>query len=484
MDQNEVKKLRWYNLALMGFIMVWGFGNVVNNYANQGLTVIVSWLLIIGLYFIPYVLMVGEMGSTFKDGKAGVSTWIRSTTGPLLAYFAGWTYWAVHVPYLAQKPQAALVALGWGIFQDGKFIKAFSPMTLQLMTLAIFLFFLWIASRGITSLKRIGTVAGLSMLVMSFLYVLLMIAAPAIRGVAVATTDLSLHTFIPNFDFTYFTTISMLVFAVGGAEKISPYVNNTNNPTKEFPRGMIIVAVLVALSALLGSIAMGMMFDANNIPKDLKMNGQYYAFQLLGQYYGVGNFFLVLYAIASALGQLSALVFSIDAPLKVLLAEGDSKYIPAILTKTNKYDAPINGYKLTAVLVGIMIIIPALGIGDMNSLYNWLLDLNSIVMPLRYLWVFVAYMALRRLVGKFNSEYKFVQNSTLAITIGLWCFLFTAFACIMGMFPKGVELYTSQWYFQLSLNLLTPFILLGLGLILPSIAKWSNKKSNNQIHSS
>jgi len=204
---------------------------------------------------------------------------------------------------------------------------------------------------------------------------------------------------------------------------------------------------------------------------------------MLGQYYGVGNFFLVLYAIASALGQLSALVFSIDAPLKVLLAEGDSKYIPAILTKTNKYDAPINGYKLTAVLVGIMIIIPALGIGDMNSLYNWLLDLNSIVMPLRYLWVFVAYIALRRLVGKFNSEYKFVQNSTLAISIGLWCFLFTAFACIMGMFPKGVHLYTSQWYFQLSLNLLTPFILLGLGLILPSIAKWSNKKSSNQMHS-
>jgi len=354
-------------------------------------------------------------------------------------------------------------------------------MTLQLMTLAIFLFFLWVASRGITSLKRIGTVAGLSMLVMSFLYVILMIAAPAIRGAAVATTDLSYHTFIPNFDFTYFTTISMLVFAVGGAEKISPYVNNTNNPTKEFPRGMIIVAVLVALSALLGSVAMGMMFDANNIPKDLKMNGQYYAFQMLGQYYGVGNFLLILYAIASALGQLSALVFSIDAPLKVLLAEGDSKYIPAILTKTNKYDAPINGYKLTAILVGIMIIIPALGIGDMNSLYNWLLDLNSIVMPLRYLWVFVAYMALRRLVRKFNSEYKFIQNSRLAITIGLWCFLFTAFACIMGMFPKGVQLYTSQWYFQLSLNLLTPFVLLGLGFILPSIAKWNNRKDTKTI---
>jgi amino acid transporter len=483
MSQDEAKKLRWYNLALMSFITVWGFGNVVNNYANQGLTVIVSWVLIIGLYFIPYALMVGELGSRFREGKAGVSTWIRSTMGSTWAYLAGWTYWAVHVPYLAQKPQAVLIALGWGLFQDGKYFKTFSPIVLQIMTLAIFIFFLWVASRGITSLKRIGTVAGISMLLMSFLYILLMVAAPSIRGITPATTDWGIATFMPNFDFTYFTTISMLVFAVGGAEKISPYVNNTNNPTKEFPRGMIIMAILVALSALLGSIAMGMMFDANNIPKDLKMNGQYYAFKMLGQYYNVGNLFLILYAIANFAGQVSALIFSIDAPLKVLLAETESKYIPAALTKTNEHGAPINGYKMTAGLVSILIIIPALGIGNMNDLYNWLLDLNSIVMPLRYLWVFVAYMAVRSLADKFSSEYRFVQNSKVGIGIGLWCFLFTAFACTMGMFPKGVQAYTSQWYFQISLNVLTPFILLSLGLILPTIAKWVNKKTNSYSQS-
>lgn len=31
----QEKQLRWYNIALMSFITVWGFGNVVNNYANQ-----------------------------------------------------------------------------------------------------------------------------------------------------------------------------------------------------------------------------------------------------------------------------------------------------------------------------------------------------------------------------------------------------------------------------------------------------------------
>ena len=39
----QEKQLRWYNIALMSFITVWGFGNVVNNYANQGLVLVFSF---------------------------------------------------------------------------------------------------------------------------------------------------------------------------------------------------------------------------------------------------------------------------------------------------------------------------------------------------------------------------------------------------------------------------------------------------------
>ncbi|MCR6515091.1 MAG: APC family permease [Clostridium chrysemydis] len=467
----EDKKLRWYNLSLMAFVMVWGFGNVVNNFANQGLQVVVSWVLIIGLYFVPYALMVGELGSVFKEGKGGVSTWIRETSTPTLAYFAGWTYWVVHIPYLAQKPQNVLVGLGWIFKGNGDLIKTLSPMTAQLITLGIFLFFVWVSLKGMNSLKIIGTVAGTATFIMSILYILMMIAAPALRGVQIATTDISLHSVIPNFNFAYLTTISMLVFSVGGAEKISPYVNNTKNASKEFPIGMIVLAIMVGVSAILGSVAMGMMFDANNIPNDLMMNGQYYAFQKLGDYYGLGNILLIIYAIANTAAQISALVFSIDAPLKVLLADTDDNFVPKGLTKTNKNGAPVNGYIMTSVLVGILIIVPALGIGNMNELYSWLLRLNAVVMPLRYLWVFLAFMLLKKAKDKFKSDYKFLKNDKIAFGVGVWCFIFTAFACVLGMFPQGVETFSSPWWFQISLNVLTPFILIGLGFILPIIAK-------------
>ena len=209
------------------------------------------------------------------------------------------------------------------------------------------------------------------------------------------------------------------------------------------------------------------------------MNGQYYAFKLLGEYYGLGNLLMILYAIANTLGQISALMFSIDAPLKMLIGEGDKNFIPQSFTKTNQYGAPINGYKLTAILVGILIIIPALGIGDMNNLYNWLLDLNSIVMPLRYLWVFLAYIGLRGFIRNKGlmekATFKFITSDKVATLVGVWCFIFTAFACLMGIFPKNVETFSSEWIFQITLNILTPLVLIGLGFILPRIAKKQNR---------
>ncbi|KRM78929.1 amino acid permease [Lapidilactobacillus dextrinicus DSM 20335] len=477
-EQKDSKQLFWYNIALLAFVAVWGLGNVVNNFAQEGLVVVVSWILIMVLYFVPYTLMVGQMGATFKDAEGGVSSWIKEVSTKRLAYFAAWTYWVVHIPYLAQKPQAIMIALSWFFSGNGNFVNVTSSMIVQALSLVIFLIFLFLASRGITTLNRIGSIAGMSMFVMSILFIILGLSAPAMTGSSIATANMNhISTYIPKFDFKYFTTISMLVFAVGGAEKISPYVNKTKNPAKNFPKGMIALAIMVAVSAIMGSFAMGMIFDAKHIPSDLMANGAYVAFQRLGKFYHVGNILMYVYAIANAMASIAAFAVSIDAPLRILLDDADPQFVPAALRKKNADGVPVNGYKLTGVLVGIIIIIPALGIGGTNTLYNWLLNLNSVVMPLRYLWVFLAFMLLNKHLDKFHSDYMFVKNSKLGFGIGLWCFVFTAFACILGMVPKiAYATSPTEWWFQLVLNIAMPIFLISLGLILPAIARRQNRE--------
>ncbi|MDO5518497.1 MAG: amino acid permease, partial [Clostridium sp.] len=219
--------------------------------------------------------------------------------------------------------------------------------------------------------------------------------------------------------------------------------------------------------AILGTISLGMMFDSNNVPKDLMTNGAYYAFQKLGEYYHVGNLFVILYAITNMIGQFAVLIVSIDAPLRMLLGSADKTYIPEALFKKNENGAYINGHKLIFVIVSILIIVPAFGIGSVDDIVKWLVKLNAVCMPLRYLWVFVAYIALKKNGERFEREYFFVKNRVVGIIIGAWCFAFTAFACIGGMYSEDT--------FKLILNIITPFILIGLGLIMPKIAQRYNK---------
>ena len=472
----EQKKISWKLLAFMAFSTVWGFGNVVNGFVwFDGIQVIFSWIFMFALYFVPYALMVGELGSAFKNAGGGVSSWIRETMGTKLAYYAGWTYWACHITYIASKPSGGLKALSWVIFRSAELYDRLPSIYIQLITFALLLIFCYVASRGLNPLKKMATLAGSSMFIMSLLYILMMFAAPVINPKAdYVTMDFSLKNLIPNFRLEYFTSLSILVFAVGGCEKISPYVNKVENPSKGFPKGMIALAIMVVVCAMLGTIAMGMMFDPTVINaseesfNSYAANGAYWAFQRLGQYYNIGDTLLIIYALCNMIGQFAVLIISIDAPLRMLLDNEDTKqFIPKKLLKQNDVGAYTNGIVMVAVLSGSIILAQSFVPGA-AAVLKQLTKLNSVCMPLRYLWVFAAYIALRKAGDKFHPEYRFVKNNTLALAFGAWCFLITAVSCILGMHSKDM--------FTMALNVITPLVLSVLGIIMPILAKSEAQK--------
>ena len=58
----------------------------------------------------------------------------------------------------------------------------------------------------------------------------MMFAAPVINPNAeYVTMEFTKEALIPKFNVGYFTSLSILVFAVGGCEKISPYVNKVKD---------------------------------------------------------------------------------------------------------------------------------------------------------------------------------------------------------------------------------------------------------------
>ena len=473
-SQNNSKKMMWTTLAMMAFSTMWGFGNVVNGYVYfDGTKVVFSWIVMFLLYFVPYALMVGELGATFKNAEGGVSSWVNATMGAKCAYYAGWTYWACHVVYISSKGTGGLRAMAWGIFGNTKWYDGLPTAWTQFATLVVFLLFCWVASRGIPVLKGLATIAGSSMFIMSILFIIMMFAAPAINPSAgFHSIDFNWKNLMPTFNVKYFTSLSILVFAVGGCEKISPYVNKVKDPSKNFPKAMMALAIMVMVSAILGTFAMALMFDPKVVNANLNeyiSNGAYMAFDKLGEYYHVGGLFMYIYSWCNVIGQFSTLVISIDAPLRMLLGSKEAKeFIPKGLLKLNKHGAYINGIWMVVVLSGGLIAIQAL-VPNAQAVMAQLVKLNSTTMPLRYLWVFAAYVALRKQQQKFNTTYQMTKHQGLAYIAGIWCFVVTAACCILGIYSPDP--------FTLFLNILTPIVLIALGLILPGIKKHQEAKA-------
>lgn len=151
---SDNKKITVVTLAFMAFSTVWGFGNVLNGFIYfNGIQVILSWVMMFVLYFIPYSLMVGELGSAFKNSGGGVNSWVYDTIGPKVAYYAGWTYWACHITYIASKGSGSLKALSWAVFRNAETYDTFPTIGVQMATLGVFLIGCFIASKGMNPLK-------------------------------------------------------------------------------------------------------------------------------------------------------------------------------------------------------------------------------------------------------------------------------------------------------------------------------------------
>ena len=169
---------------------------------------------------------------------------------------------------------------------------------------------------------------------------------------------------------------------------------------------------------------------------------------------------------------MSILVLSIDAPLRILL--GDPKisiHVPQKLLRKNKYGAYINGIKMVVILSGTIILSQILLPGA-ASVLRALTKLNSVCMPLRYLWVFIAYYLLKKNAMD-NGEYKFTKSQGAGKFWGLWCFIITLLSCLLGMYSDDKV--------TMILNILTPVFLVALGLIFPTIRAKEDGRANTFV---
>ena len=243
------------------------------------------------------------------------------------------------------------------------------------------------------------------------------------------------------------------------------------DPKREFPKAMIALALMTCFLTIFGSIALGIYIDANHMPNDLKMNGEYYVFGAMGKQFGVGNLFVYIYAWASFFYNVALLSVLLDAMTRMLISDTGDKYMPKFLKKTNKDGLPINGYILTVFLSGFIMVL-GIFLPDMNDIFNWLLNLNGIISPAVTCWIFYSFMKVRgKNSSKYPSVYRYIKNDTFAWWVGFALLAVTAVATVLGFMPQDVKEGSWVWWYELSINIVACLVLIGLGGIFPGIRR-------------
>lgn len=467
---NKMKAITWPVLTLMALCTVIGLDDIMYNFQNQGMPVITSWIIMCLLYVTPYSLMVGQLGSTFSEEGGGLSSWVRCTDGEFLGYFTAWTYWAASIPYAVDSANEIIVDLGWALTGSKGFQDKIPTTMFAALTFVVFIVFIIVEHHFANSMEFLSSIGGGLMVIMTVLFVFLAFVGLAKSGGHMATQPFTWHTIIPKFDLHYWSTVGMLIYAMNGCELVAPYVTKMKKPKSDFPKAMITLAIMTAFLTILGSFALGIYFDAYHIPNDLKMNGAYYVFDMVGKQFGMGKFLLYLWAWTSLLFNCALVAVLLDAMTRMLISDTGDKYMPKFLRKKDKNGLPINGYILTVALSSFIMIL-GIFLPDMNDIFNWLLNLNSIISPGVTCWIFYSFMRVRKNSKKYPSKYVYIKNDKLAWLVGLALLVVTAVATILGFAPQDVKQGSGLWWYELIINIVAVIVLIGLGAILPGIRR-------------
>jgi amino acid transporter len=478
-NKQNNRYIPWMVVGLMDFVTVIGFDDIIYNFQNQGLVAVFSWVLMTFFYVIPYNLIVAHLGSQFDQRGGGITSWMRETNGDKVGYFAAWFYWISGLPYVVDVANSVVISLGWILTGNGDIQSHLGNAWFGLLTAFIFVGFIWLQHFFKNkSLEIMSTIGGGAMFIMTVLFVIMTFAGLA-HGNPIATHPFHLTNFLPHkIDMHFLAAFGLFVFAMNGSELAAPYTKDMKHPSRDFPKALKMIAIMTMFLTLFGTFSLGVYFNAHNLPNDLKMNGSYYAFQAIGKQFGMGNWLMYIFAVVQGIYMLAQLAVILDASTRIFLGDVAKKYMPKQLTKITEDGLPINGYWLTTALCGIIMALAGM-LPEINDIFNWLLNLNGIVSPASTLFLFWAYIMVRKHNDKFKGgDYVYLKHRWAGLTVGWWMFGITAVLAVLGFFPVDAIFGTSKWNLEMILNLGVTAGMIVLGFLMPWIAKRQREASN------
>ena len=420
------KVIGFSTLVMMTITCVFGFRNVINQYAELGPASISLWLIGTVVYFLPMVLMMGEMASANAGKKAGIYSWIESTLGAKWAFYGSWTYFFANMFYFTVLTSTLVVYFSWGVM-GRNFFGQDAALALAFTCIAVFWLVTLAVTRGVGFLSRLARIAGAASMGLSLLFIVAAIISVFVMGNVPAQTITVADT-IPKFsDWSTLVMIGWLLFALAGSEGIGVYIGDTEGGSKTFVKAITFAALLIGVLYCLGGYAVSLVVEQHNLDVT---NGIFTLFLLLGEQLGIGHWIVNIVGVTLAIATLGGLAVWVNSSIQAMFSELPKGILPEKLTERDENDIPANALWVQAAVVSVIFLIPALGIDSVETLMKTIISMSALNLLVPTIFLIIGYMGLRIRKNDMPREFKMVESNRLALIISgvlLAIFLLAAF---------------------------------------------------------
>ena len=431
------KKISPSALLLMTFTAVFAFNNIINNSISIGLASIPAYIFATVCYFFPFGLMIGEFASANSESESGVHSWIKSSLGEKYAFLGAWSYFFVNLFYFTSLlPQILIYAsytfLGRNVFEGNQ-----ATIVISLVSIVLFWLATYVSIKGVSWISVITSVSGVARLLLGIGFILLAFIVVTFLGEPAAQT-FTTQSVTPKFNWTFFMTMAWILQAVGGAESVGVYIKDVRGGNKVFVRTMLITTLSIGLIYCLGCVAVGLVVPQETLANNYS-NGLFEAFSILGNHFGLGNIVTNIVGLIMLFSALGSLVLWTAAPVKVLFSEIPEGIFGKWMTKTNDEGNPTNALLVQAIVVTVLLIIPALGIGSVDTLLQTLINMTAATSLIPVLFLLIAYIVLRLKKDDMPRSFK-MGSRKLGIVVGTLILGFFLVAFFISTFPSPFEI--------------------------------------------
>ena len=433
------KKLGLMSLILMIFTSVYGFNNIPRSYYLMGYAAI-PWFVISGiLFFIPFAFMVAEFGSAFREETGGMYSWMEKSVGPKYAFigtfmwYTSYVLWMVNVSSGIWVPVSNLIfgedcTANWSFF--GSELLSGSRL-LGLMAIVFFIFITYFDSKGIDKISKVTSIGGTAVLAINIMVVIGSIVMIIARHGRLEQPFAGMESLTVPLNVAYqgspimiLSFIVYALFAYGGIEAVGGLVDKTENPKKNFPKGIVMAAIVIVIGYAFLIMLVGSFTNYEQIlgADNITLGNVSYVIMsnfaaAFGRAFGateatqiaLAHGFARIYALIMLLALMGAMFTLVYSPLKQIIDGTPDELWPGKMGVIEKDGMPKNAMWIQCAIVCVMIFLVSFGGDTMQQFFLILTAMVNVGMTVPYTFISMAFPKFKKMK---NVDRSFVVFKT------------------------------------------------------------------------